>query len=274
FAFNFSHDFSHDTVFANKKWNHWGYTLIYTLMGAHAESWKYRHVHSHHFAPNVEGFDSDLSITGLIRVVPGSELRWFHRFQHLYAPVAYMTYSLYWILIKDPVMLFRKEEKVQKDWAYHLSFWLQKLVYLTVILAIPLLFAKHSVFHVLGAFLLMHALQSLFLLFTFFMTHHVEGTHYPTTDSDGSIKESWVMNQVKSSNDMHPFSWWANFLLGGFNNHIAHHLFPHIHHLFYPRLSVLLYQQLQAYGWTPNQTSYWGGVVSHLKFLKRMGSEA
>ena len=117
----------------------------------------------------------------------------------------------------------------------------------------------------------MHLFQSLFLLFTFFMTHHVEGTAYPATDEKGYINTSWLMNQVKSSNDMHPFSHAANFLLGGFNNHIAHHLFPHIHHIHYPRLNRILYRVLEQHNITPNQTTWWGGIVSHMRLLKRMG---
>jgi linoleoyl-CoA desaturase len=61
------------------------------------------------------------------------------------------------------------------------------------------------------------------------MTHHVEHTEYPSVQN-GVINSSWLMNQVKSSNDMYPFSPAANFIFGGFNNHTAHHLFPHIHH--------------------------------------------
>jgi linoleoyl-CoA desaturase len=102
------------------------------------------------------------------------------------------------------------------------------------------------------------------------MTHHVENTVYPTTDEHDTIQTSWMMNQVRSSNDMHPFSKIANFIFGGFNNHIAHHLFPNIHHIYYPRLNVLLYKILTDNGIQPNQTTYWGGIVSHLRLLKRM----
>jgi linoleoyl-CoA desaturase len=90
-AFNFAHDFSHNTVFASKRWNNLGYISILTLVGAHAESWRERHVRDHHFAPNVKEYDTDLQITNLIRVDPEMEHRWFHRFQHLYAPIAYCT---------------------------------------------------------------------------------------------------------------------------------------------------------------------------------------
>lgn len=69
---------------------------------------------------------------------------------------------------------------------------------------------------------------------------------------------------------MHPFSETANFILGGFNNHIAHHLFPHYHHIYYPKLNRILYRILLSNNIKPNQTSYWGGLISHLRLLKRM----
>ncbi|MCD2257623.1 fatty acid desaturase family protein [Psychroserpens luteolus] len=270
-AFNFSHDLSHNTVFKSRKINNFFYIITFAIVGAHAEAWKKRHINSHHYAPNVEGYDSDLKITKLIRVIPNSDYYWFHRFQHIYAPIAYTTYSLFWIFVKDIVLLFSKDShQVKTKVAYHISFWIQKLSYLTVVLVLPLYVSQQHWYIVLSGFLLMHFTMSLFLLFTFFMTHHVESTVYPTTDEKGYINTSWLMNQVKSSNDMHPFSKVANFIFGGFNNHIAHHLFPHIHHVHYPKLNKILYPVLIKNGITPNQTSYFGGIVSHLRLLKRM----
>ena len=270
-AFNFAHDLSHNTIFKKKSWNNIGFIFMYSLVGAHAEAWRYRHIHSHHYAPNVEEYDSDLQITSLIRVVPSSKYRWFHSFQHIYAPLAYTSYSLFWIFIKDFVLLFgSSENEKHKNLKYHISFWLQKIFYFTYILILPLLFSGFEWIIVITAFLMMHLFQSLFLLFTFFMTHHIEGMEYPETNEEGVIKSSWLMNQVKSSNDMHPFSPVANFVLGGFNNHIAHHLFPHIHHIYYPELNKILYPILVKHGVQPHYTTYFGGIVAHLKLLKKM----
>lgn len=72
-TFNFAHDLSHNSIFKSKKINNFFYTIILTMMGAHAEAWKKRHVHSHHHAPNVKDYDTDLQITSLIRVEPSAE---------------------------------------------------------------------------------------------------------------------------------------------------------------------------------------------------------
>lgn len=270
-GFNFAHDFSHNTVFRSRTANSAGFILLYTVLGAHAEAWRHRHVHSHHYAPNVHGHDSDLAITNLIRVEPESPLLGFHRFQHWYAPLAYTSYSLYWVFIKDFVIYFSEIAPQCRSARYHLSFWLQKCSYLGIVLITPLICARVHPMVVVAGFLAMHLLQSLFLLFTFFITHHVEETAYFQPDAAGKIPSSWLENQVRSSNDFYPFSTAANFLFGGFNNHIAHHLFPHVHHVHYPELSRILYRELLEAGITPNATGYFSGIRSHLRHLRTCG---
>jgi len=183
-----------------------------------------------------------------------------------------MTYSLYWVFIKDFLIYFSaKESPSKKSYSYHLSFWIQKVVYILYLFVLPVLFSGVEWYIVLLAFLSMHFVQSLFLLMTFFMTHHVEGTAYFTADEKGYIPVSWFANQVKSSNDFYPFSKTANFIFGGFNNHVAHHLFPHIHHVHYPDLNKILYRILQENNIKPNVTGFFSGMYSHLVHLKNLG---
>ncbi|HMC98571.1 MAG TPA: fatty acid desaturase, partial [Ferruginibacter sp.] len=243
----------------------------YALVGAHAEAWKHRHIHSHHYAPNVKDYDCDLQITSLIRVEPTSDHKWFHRYQHWYAPVAYMTYSLYWISIKDFVNYWKDAiYPGKRSFDYHISFWIQKCSYIFTLLIFPLMFCHQSPAICLLAFCIMHLVQSQFLLFTFFITHHVEKTSYYVADKNGFIKTSWLRNQVKSSNDFYPFSRTANFIFGGFNNHVAHHLFPHIPHVLYPELNKIIYPILKQQQLIPNETGFFTGIRSHLKHLKNM----
>jgi linoleoyl-CoA desaturase len=272
FAFNFAHDLSHDALFKKKWQNNFLYTLMYTMVGAHAEAWKRRHVESHHYAPNVKDYDTDLQITSLIRVEPSAEVRWYHRFQHFYAPLAYTTYSLYWITIKDGYVYAEDCMQEKLSLGYHLSFWGQKLLYFGYLLALPIYLSSLAWYWLLLAFLLMHICQSVFLLFTFFITHHVEATAYFETNEEGIIETSWLQNQLKSSNDFYPFSELANFIFGGFNNHIAHHLFPNINHIHYPMVNRVLYQKLREKGFEPNKTGFFSGILSHLKHLRTMGN--
>ncbi|MEB8327739.1 fatty acid desaturase [Flavobacteriaceae bacterium KMM 6897] len=271
-CFNFAHDLSHHSIFKRPFWDNLVFEFIYTLVGAHPEAWKKRHVNSHHFAPNVEHFDTDLAITGLIRVLPNSNLKWYHKYQYLYAPLAYMSYSIYWVFIKDFVVLKKfAPQSLKQRIRYFSTFIAVKSFYILYMLMLPILFSHQSIWIVLAAFVFMHLIQSLYTLFTFFITHHVSGSNYPKADNEGLIATSWFMNQIKSSNDFYPFSDVANFIFGGVNNHIAHHLFPHINHYHYPKLNLILYDTLLKNNIVPNQTTYMGGVLSHLKLLKMRG---
>jgi linoleoyl-CoA desaturase len=273
-CFNFAHDLSHHSIFKRPFWDNFFFECIYMLVGAHPEAWKKRHINSHHFAPNVAHFDTDLAITGLIRVLPSGKRSWYHKYQHLYAPFAYMSYSFYWVFIKDFMVLkdFAPKKPKQKL-RYYGTFVLVKAIYLSYMLLLPLYFAPQDAWVVLSAFIGMHLVQSVYTLFTFFITHHVDNSNYPTASEDGLIDTSWFMNQIKSSNDFYPFSFIANFIFGGVNNHIAHHLFPHISHYHYPKVNRILYDRLLKENIIPNQTTYLGGIISHLKLLKIRGVE-
>ena len=176
-GFNFAHDFCHNTIFKNKRLNNLGFICVYTVLGAHAEAWKFRHIHSHHYAPNVKDYDSDLQITNLIRVEPSMKYRWFHRFQHFYAPLAYTTYSLYWVFIKDFVIHFTQHDDPQKDkLSYHVSFWIQKIVYLSYLLALPSSIYKFSLGGCAGG-LPGHALDSVSFFIVYFFYDAPCGTN-------------------------------------------------------------------------------------------------
>jgi len=274
-AFNFGHDFAHQTVFSNKRYNDYGFIGIFALLGADGIAWRDRHVREHHFAPNVPGFDPDLKLSNLIRILPDSPHYWFHRYQHWYAPFAYSIYSLYWILVKDVRVFYSAENRyARKKGHYSLFFWGRKAIYLIYLLVIPFYFSPLSWTLVIAAFLSMHVFQSVFILFTFLITHHVQGICYPKVGPDGQIQQSWLMNQIESSNDVHPFSPIANFILGGFNNHVAHHLFPQVHHLVYPEINRKMYPILNKNGIYPHYTSYFGGIWAHFKRLQTMAKEA
>jgi linoleoyl-CoA desaturase len=274
-AFNFGHDFAHRTVFANRTFNDYGLIGIFTLLGVDGVAWRNRHVSEHHFAPNVPGFDPDLNLSNLIRILPNSPHYWFHRYQHWYAPFAYSIYSLFWIFVKDFRIFYSAENRqARKKGSYRWLFWVQKLFYLTYLLFIPLYFSPLGSTWIVAAFLSMHLVQSLFILCTFLITHHVQGVCYPKVGSDGQIQHSWLMNQIESSNDIHPFSPSVNFLLGGFNNHIAHHLFPQVHHIVYPEINQKIYRILNNRGIYPHYTSYFGGIWAHFKLLRSMSSAA
>ena len=63
----------------------------------------------------------------------------------------------------------------------------------------------------------------------------------------------------------------ANFIFGGFNLHIAHHVFPEINHTHYPALTQIIKEVLAENNldWYKSFT-FFQGVRSHIKHLKRV----
>ncbi len=273
-GFNFAHDLSHNAIFKSKKRNNFWFEILYGLLGANGYLWKKRHLHSHHHYPNVDEHDADLELGGVIHLSPHQAPKPLHRFQHWYGPLLYASYTLYWIFYKDPVYFFRKkqanlyfEQHAKEEWVKLILF---KVLYISYLLVVPMTFTHFGWGAILGAFVLMHVLMSWFLLFTFLITHHVEQTFYPEVKL--RINTSWMMHQVESANDFHPFSKVANFIFGGFNCHIAHHLFPNMCHVHYPAASRVIYAHLVAREITPNQTGYFEGIWSHIRLLRRVGN--
>ena len=273
---NFAHDFAHNTIFKSKQVNNAFFEGLFMLMGINGYLWKKRHTHSHHNYPNTEGYDVDVELGSIVHLSANKTPKKHHKWQYLYAPILYSIYTLYWVLYKDFVLFFQKQHAnltfAKHDTKEAIKLWLFKGVYFSYVLVVPLLVSPLSVGQVLVAFLVFHAVAAWLLLFTFLITHHVEDTQYFSEHDNILSSSSWLLHQVQSSNDFHPFSTAANYIFGGFNCHVAHHLFPNVCHVYYPAISQIIYKTLLQNGIVPNKTSFFGGIKSHIRLLKNMGT--
>ena len=269
-GFNLGHDAAHSCLPASKKMNRFIFELVFALLGANPYLWKIRHIHSHHPYPNVEGCDADIELTRLLRFSENQPKLRTHRFQHIYAPFLYTIYTLYWIGYKDFVLFFRNKQANIFFHSHPRAEWIKlfayKILYFLIFLGIPFMLQPDSIGFFLMAFFVMHLVNSLFLLFTFLISHHVPQTH-----NEENIDQSWIMQQITSSADFHAESSWAYWLFGGFNAHTAHHLFPRISHVHYPVVTRIIRENLQRTQLPYNSFSFLKGIFFHLQFLKQMG---
>jgi linoleoyl-CoA desaturase len=272
-GFNLAHDAAHGSLPVSKRVNKCIFEFIFALLGANPYLWKIRHIYSHHPYPNVEGCDADIELTRLLRFSEKQPYLSIHRYQHLYAPLLYTTYTLYWIFYKDITLFFRKKQANIIFRNHPAIEWIKlftyKITYLFIFLGIPVLLGQGSYGSWLLAFLLMHMINSLFLLFTFLISHHVPQTHAGQASHD----QSWLMQQISSSADFHAESRWAYWIFGGFNAHTAHHLFPRICHTHYPEVTKIIRENLQKHGLPYHSFSFAAGIRYHLRFLKQTGKK-
>ena len=268
------HDAAHSCLTGSKKWDSLLFEIIFGLQGMNPSLWKVKHNSSHHPFPNISQMDSDLEITPLLRLSPYQKARKIHRYQHLYAPFFYMFSSLIWIFIYDFKMLFKhrhgnlylKKNRVKKGKIIYIKF-----LYILLYLIIPFLLTHFAFTTILLAFLLMHALLSLFITFTFFISHHVTQVHYTDLESQGKINASWLAQQLSTTVDFHPHSKLCNYLFGGFHAHVAHHLFPAVSHVHYPALTRMIRSVLNENNIPYHAVTFFGGIRSHMVHLKNMG---
>jgi linoleoyl-CoA desaturase len=94
------HDANHGSYSKSGKANFWlGHTL--NLLGASVFNWKLQHNMMHHTYTNVIELDHDIEDKVILRFSPHTEVKWFHRFQFIYAFFLYGILTLNWTFYKD-----------------------------------------------------------------------------------------------------------------------------------------------------------------------------
>jgi linoleoyl-CoA desaturase len=92
----------------------------------------------------------------------------------------------------------------------------------------------------------------------------------PELTANNKIENSWMQHQVEVSADFHTESKWAMHIFGGFNTHVAHHLFPSVCHVHYPALTQIIRSTLAEHELPYHQFNFFRGVASHFRLLKKL----
>lgn len=278
-SMNMGHDAAHHAVTGDVRTDDRLFRFVFALQGLSGYLWQIRHNHSHHVLPNVHEHDSDLELGGLIIFDRHDVAKPMHRYQHLYAPVLYLFASLVLFFYQDYEMLERRKHGnlrigriPAREWT---RFALAKVIHLGFYIGLPLYFSVSGHWEVLTAFVLMHFSLSLFMMFTFVISHHVEEVPYVLPVFGNIVDDAWVHHQIVTTIDFNEKSRFANFIFGGFNLHVAHHLFPEVSHVHYPALTKIVRETLVENGCVDwyKSFSFWQGCRSHLNHLRSVGQQ-
>ena len=275
---NMAHDAAHGAISANSQINKL-FLHTFDLLGANSYIWKNRHVFSHHSYPNILNQDADLKQTPLVRIFPSDDIRKPQRFQHIYMPFLYMLYTLNWLVVRD-FQDFKKEsigsfKHTRITTSERLKLYGFKAFYFGYILIIPMLYSGFDWWQVLIGYLLMNAAAGFTITLALVPAHVASTSHFPLPDADGVMPHSWSRHQMVTTTDYATDSPTINFIMGGFNHHIVHHLFPKICHVHYEELTPIVKQTAEEFGITYNyESSLLNAYASHFTLLKRNGWEA
>lgn len=276
-GFNIAHDAIHGAYSSSRNVNRW-MSQTFLLLGANVYNWKVLHNVIHHSYTNIAGADGDLHPVPLLRFYPSNEgLKWYHRFQHFYVTFLYALTSLVWVFKKDFDHINKKRhliyEKPELPEGEMLRLIVGKVVYLGMFLVAPL-FLYHWTL-VLTGFVLMHLIQGLMLAMVFQLGHIVEGPAITHLQEEVNELPSWHRIQLDGTSNFAPGSFLANWICGGLNHQIEHHLFPQVCHVHYPALSKIVKETAAEHGLTYHeQPTFRAAISSHYKLIKQFGQGA
>jgi linoleoyl-CoA desaturase len=273
---NISHDASHGALSSKTQINKL-LSNTWNLVGISRFLWEWKHNHNHHPFTNIPGLDPDISQSNLIKVHSFAKRKKRHQFQYLYAVFLYSFYTLFLVLIKD-FMILNEYKNQYKDITHTpmfrgLKMLMMKAFYLTYSLIIPIIFMPFPWWTVLTMFIVSHLCVGL-LLALFFVPAHVNNkATFVLLNKDGNINNNWMKHEIESTIDISPESKLLNWLSGGLNTHVAHHLFPGICHIHYRNITPIIKEVCLEFGVQYKASSITEGLVDHFTYLKKTGHQ-
>ena len=140
-------------------------------------------------------------------------------------------------------------------------------------LVLPIVILPFLWWQVIIGFVFMHVILSLLLSFILLPSHLFENTQFSSGDKKGVLNEDWALHQMNTTLDFASENSVINFIFGGFNTNVVHHLFPGICHYYYKPLTGIIKRKAAELNVTYNHTSLVGAIQSHFRVLRRLGSK-
>jgi linoleoyl-CoA desaturase len=239
------------------------------LIGSNATIWGYEHQVAHHVEPNEYQRDNDCEIGApAVRMhpeVPHDPATMPN--QHIIIPIA-MTIGFFKWYVGDFGHFVRKQVGNvrmaidREDWKMLLGF---KGMWFLLHVAIPVYFcgwklamAQLFVFMALGG----HYLENIFIV------NHIQNGLVPPPGAH------WANKQVLATANWKSGSPFWNFVSGGLNHQVEHHMFPSLSQYWYPHVAHIVKQTCLDHGLPynnyPNFTEAW---VAMWTFLRDVGQQ-
>lgn len=271
-AINVVHDAVHGVAHSHKKINNILMRQM-DLLGPNAFIWKIRHKAGHHSFPNILDNDPDLKQSVIARIFPNAPKFSFHRYQHIYVPILYAFYTINWVYIRDFQDLLDKQIRCKMPIKEIFYFFVFKFIYISIFVLIPIWLGGLSWQNAVLANVGMHIAASYFLTIALVPSHVCEHSVFPLPDANGLLPYSWSHHQVITTSDYATESRVMTWLLGGFNHHVVHHLFPDVSHVHYFYLTPIVKRTIVQFN-LPYQhlNSIVAAYISHFHLLKNNGT--
>lgn len=270
---NLIHEAAHNSIFRKKRYNRW-VLRIFDLVGANSYIWQKRHIESHHNYANVDGWDTDVEQSGPIKIFPHGEAKGMQKYQDKYIFFIYPLYLFNWMLLRDFRDFFSKDRVIYKlqgpiPAREKVKMVFFKLFYFFYQIAVPVLFFGVPFGLAFGAWALQVLIASVFALFVLLPLHPLPDNAFPLPDADNELPYSWLVHQLECTNDLRENNWFIRHVLGNFNYHVVHHLFPMYSYPYYGEVTEELVAFAQEKGLPYKRIPLLTALGKHYELLRR-----
>ncbi|AOR27680.1 fatty acid desaturase [Formosa sp. Hel1_33_131] len=274
---NVMHDGNHGS-FSNKSWiNNIMGGSIYILAG-NVYNWKVQHNVLHHTYTNIPGHDEDLDAGRVLRFTKSTEWKRHHKFQHIYSVLLYGLLTINWAITTDFLQMKRYMKRKLSYGKFPNPFlnWstlvVSKVIYLSLWIVLPMLILDMAWYKVLLGFFVMHYTAGLILSMVFQLAHIMDEAEMPMPETNGTMKNTWAIHQLKTTVNFSPKNKLVNWFTGGLNHQVEHHIFPNISHVHYGKIAEIVKKTAKEFNLPYNEfETTRKAIIAHFKYLKEMG---
>lgn len=236
------------------------------LVGGSSTVWQATHQVSHHGKPNVSGADNDAEIGfPLLRFHPALPRRPLHRIQTVGLAIGMSLGLVKWVISDLKYLLRGRAVHV----AVHVSRadWMKVITFKTlwVVMHVVLPIAIVGPLHGLLGTLVMMAVAAYYME-GIFIVNHLQRDLVPLPGAH------WAEQQVQGTANWGAGKRWTNWISGGLNHQIEHHLFPSMAIHLYPLISPVVRQTCEEFGLEyRDYPGFWVAMANCMGYLHALG---
>ena len=274
---NVMHDGNHG-AYSNKKWvNKLMGSSIYILAG-NVYNWQVQHNVLHHTYTNIPEHDEDLDAGRILRFSKHADWKKYHKFQHLYSVLLYGLLTFNWAITTDFQQMYRYTKrklsygKLPNPLLNWTKLLITKIIYVTIWIAIPMIFLEVAWYKILIGFFVMHYVAGLILSVVFQLAHIIDHADTPVPNEQGDMKNTWAIHQLFTTVNFGTKNRIINWFTGGLNHQVEHHIFPNISHIHYDKIAEIVKKTANEFNLPYNEfKTTKDALVAHFKYLRFMG---
>ncbi|NER23809.1 MAG: acyl-CoA desaturase [Symploca sp. SIO1C2] len=272
-----AHDANHGSYSTNSRINKL-LGLVHDFLGVSSYLWRFRHNFLHHTYTNLDGHDVEIDGSGVIRMYPNMEHKWYHQFQHLFIWFIYPIIPFYWSINEMKLMASSQGKYLNYSipklkTSELITFWGMKLLNFVFFVIIPIT-VGYTIWQTLLGVMIAFMTYGFVVCEVFMLAHVLEATEFPEVEPESnSINDEWAIFQIKTTADFAPHNPILNWYIGGLNYQTVHHLFPHVCHIHYPKIAPILTEVCEEFGVKYNvYPTFREAIASNYRWLKLMGT--